>query len=156
MKAIKPTKLLTAGLLNLLLSTLAFADPVSLEMNRADSGAFYINAELDVGVETELLLDTGSSYVGLTRATFDRFSDESEPLFSRHIYGALASGKVEKVPLYLLKSLKLADNCILEDIEVAVFPRADKNILGLNALSRLESFTLELASSRLTSAGCKA
>jgi len=66
----------------------------------------------------------------------------------------MANGKVEKIPLYFVRELKLADNCVLKEIEVAVFPKADRDILGLNALSKLQPFTIELTPASLTSDSC--
>ena len=147
--------LLEIGLFSAL-SPVATAEPVSLDMHQADSGNFYVRAAFAGAVETELLFDTGSGYVSLSKATFDRISASSSPRFSRHIFGKMANGKVEKVAMYKLDELKLAENCVLRDIEVAVFPRADRDILGLNALARLQPFTMQLTPARLTSANCAA
>ena len=130
------------------------ADPVELAMTRAESGNFYVHASLGNGVQSDMLLDTGAGYVSLTRSTFKSLSAGIEPRFSRHIYGAMANGKVEKISLYFLDELKLADNCVLRDLEVAVLPSADRDILGLNALSLMEPFTMQLANAKLTSQGC--
>lgn len=150
MKACKPLTLLLATLL----CSMAVAEPVSLDMHQAASGNFYVHGSLAGDVDTDLLLDTGSGYVSLSQATFERVSATGNPRFARHIFGRMANGKVEKVALYTVAELRLADNCILRDIEVAVFPKADRDILGLNALSRLQPFTLQLTPAKLTSAHC--
>lgn len=127
---------------------------IALDMHQAESGNFYVHATMAGAVETDLLLDTGSGYVSLSKATFDRISATSSPRFSRHIFGTMANGKVQKVAMYYLDELSLSQDCVLKNIEVAVFPRADRDILGLNALARLQPFTLELAPARLTSSHC--
>jgi len=135
----------------------AQAEEVQLNMTQAKSGNLYVHATLQsayANTDTDLLLDTGASYVALTRATFERLNGEAESSFSRYIFGAMANGKVEKIPLYLLAELKLAENCVLNNIEVAVFPKADKDILGLNALSRMQPFTMQFAPALLTSNHC--
>ncbi len=139
-----------------LVGSVALADTVSLDMHQAQSGNFYVRASMAGTVDTDLLLDTGSGYVSLSQSTFDRVSASSEPQFTRHIFGRMANGKVEKVALYTIAELRLAENCVLRDIEVAVFPKADRDILGLNALSRMQPFTMQLAPAKLTSAGCTA
>jgi len=139
------------------LATVAQDTPaIALDMHQAASGNFYVHATMAGAVETDLLLDTGSGYVSLSKATFDRISATSSPRFSRHIFGTMANGKVQKVPMYYLDELALSPECVLRNIEVAVFPRADRDILGLNALARLQPFTLELAPARLTSSHCAA
>jgi len=137
-----------------LASVTATASDISIDMHQVDSGNFYVRALASGDIETDLLLDTGSSYVSLSQNTFNKISAVSAPRFIRHIYGKLANGKVEKVPLYALNELKLAENCVLTNIEVAVFSRADRDILGLNALAKLQPFTMQLTPAKLTSAAC--
>jgi len=144
-------------LINACLVAGALAEPVQLTMTQARSGNLYVHATLQsesASTETELLLDTGASYVALTKSTFNRLNGEAESRFSRFIFGAMANGKVEKIPLYFLAELKLAENCVLNDIEVAVFPKADKDILGLNALSRLQPFTMQFTPAILSINHC--
>lgn len=147
---------ITTLLIGIFLTPAAWAEEFNLAMYQADSGNFYVQATIDNGIDTNLLLDTGSGYVSLSKATFDRISATSSPRFSRHIFGRMANGKVEKVAMYFLKKLRLADNCVLENIEVAIFPNADRDILGLNALAKLQPFTLQLTPARLTSNTCAA
>jgi len=158
------TTLLQSSMAILLINTCLIADvmaevaaPVQLAMTQARSGNLYVHATLQAEsarTETDLLLDTGASYVALTRATFERLNGETESSFSRYIFGAMANGKVEKIPLYMLAELKLAENCVLNNIEVAVFPNADKDILGLNALSRLQPFTMQFSPAILSINHC--
>ena len=154
MKACTQPLLVLTGLLGFALGATAAAAPVSLDMHQADSGNFYIHATVDGNVETDMLFDTGSGYVSLSKATFEKVSASAKPRFTRHIFGRMANGKVEKVAMYTLAELRLADNCVLRDIEVAVFPKADRDILGLNALSRLQPFTMALTPATLTSNNC--
>jgi len=124
-------------------------------LHRSTAGNLYIQAFLGTDVKTDLLLDTGASYVALSKATFEKVADQGNLPFSRYIYGAVATGKVEKIALYRLETLKLSESCILENVEVALLPRADADILGLNALSRLESLTLQFAPARLSTGICQ-
>ena len=130
------------------------AEPISFDMHQAESGNFYVSATLAGNVDTDLLLDTGSGYVSIGKDTFTRISKNLGLRFSRYTYGRMASGKVEKVTLYFVDELKLSNDCILKNIEVAHFPKADKDILGLNALSRLQPFTVQLAPVSFTSSNC--
>lgn len=128
--------------------------PVALTLTRADSGNYILPARLDGSIASNMLLDTGASYVSLSGATFKRLKSHHDARFSRYIYGAMANGKVEKIALYFLDELQLADNCVLRNLEVAVLPRADRDILGLNALEKLQPFTLAFAPATLSSQGC--
>ena len=132
----------------------AQAQDLDLDLVVADSGSFYIHALFNDKVEHDLLLDTGASYVSLNEETFALLNSDQPLEFSRHIYGAMANGKVEKIPLYILPELILAQGCVLHNLEVAVLKNADKGILGMNALKKLQSFTLQLEPAKLTSKGC--
>lgn len=141
-----------AGLLFALLPLATVAEPVSIPLEAADTGTYYVKAGLNAAVETELLLDTGSGYVSLSSKTFARLMDGSRPAPERTITGILADGKAVSVPIYRVAELKLG-NCVLHDIEVAVFRNAARDILGLNALKQMQPFTLQLDPPQL-SANC--
>ncbi len=130
------------------------AEESAIVIQAAASGALYVPAVLDDQVEAEMLIDTGSSYVALSADTFDRISEKTQSNFSRYIYAAMANGKVERVSLFILDSLQLSSTCILKNVEVALLPDADKDILGLNALSLLQPFTISLAPATLSTQSC--
>jgi hypothetical protein len=66
----------------------------------------------------------------------------------------MADGRVEQVPLYLIDELRLGDNCVLRNIEAAVFANANTDIFGLNALQLLQPFSIQLTLGILTSNSC--
>ena len=141
-------------LLNLIIPTIAVADEVEIIMTEASSGGLYIHTELGAAIETDMLLDTGSSYTTLSQLTFDKVNEQSKLSFSRNIYGAMADGRVNQVPLYILDELVLADNCILKNIEVAVLQYGDIDILGLKALKLLQPFSIQLMPAKLSINNC--
>jgi predicted aspartyl protease len=149
----KAAVLHSIGLLCSLLSFAATAGTVSIPLTSAATGTFYVKAGLSATVETELLLDTGSGYVSLSSKTFDRLMDGAEPEPERTITGILADGKSVAVPVYRIAELKLGNDCVLHDIEVAVFKHAARDILGLNALKQMQPFTMQLDPPQL-SANC--
>jgi predicted aspartyl protease len=114
------------------------------EMHRVESGNYYVQGIFGTGVETDLLVDTGSGYVALTRATFTRIKDLPGVTYLRNISGSMANGKQLNVPVYRVASLKLGESCVLTDVEVAVMPGATRDILGLSALRKVEPFALQL------------
>jgi clan AA aspartic protease (TIGR02281 family) len=132
------------GALSLSLTMAAQADTVQIPLETAAAGTFYIKAGINAEIETDLLLDTGSGYVSLSRATFDRISAGSRPELERTITGILADGNSVSVPVYRIDELKLGANCVLHDIEVAVFRNAARDILGLNALKQMQPFTFQM------------
>jgi predicted aspartyl protease len=135
----------------LLLSTLccglcshASAGTSEIHLEAVQAGTFYVKASLDGVVETDLLLDTGSGYVSLSKTTFDRIKDTASTTFQRNITGVMANGKAVSVPVYRIAELKLNSECVLHDIEVAVFRDTSRDILGLNALKQMQPLTLQL------------
>ena len=128
----------------------------SAEMQRVESGNYYVHGIFGAGVETDLLVDTGSGYVALTRATFARLKDLPGVTYLRNIAGSMANGKQLNVAVYRIASLQLGDSCVLTDVEVAVMPGATRDILGLSALRKVEPFALQLEPPVLYLSSCAA
>lgn len=130
----------------LALPALASAERFSYtaDMHRVDSGNYYVHGSFGPGVETDLLVDTGSGYVALTRSTFARIKDLPGVTYLRDIAGSMANGKVLNVPVYRVASLKVGTSCVLTDVEVAVMPGGTRDILGLSALRKAEPFAMQL------------
>lgn len=139
-------RILLATLLGLLWAAaqLQASQSFDIPMQLVSSGAFYVKASLDSRVDTDMLLDTGSGYVSLSDDTFDKIKDEPGTIFRRFITGVMANGKASRVPVYLISELRLSEQCILRDVEVAVFRNAKRDILGLSALRQLQPLTLQL------------
>ena len=115
-----------------------------LPMTTLASGNLALHAYLGSALETDLLFDTGSGYVSLSKASFEHVETQPGTTFERHIRGKLANGAALSVPIYKVRELRLSGECVLRDIEVAVFPHADRDILGINALRQLQPFTVEM------------
>lgn len=128
----------------------------SLPMHARDSGNYFVTGVLSGGVETELLVDTGSGYVALSKQTFSRVKDSPGTVFVRRIAGAMANGRVVEVPIYRVAALSLGEDCVLTDVEVAIFPGSSRDILGLNALRRVEPFAMQLSPPALLVSDCAA
>jgi clan AA aspartic protease (TIGR02281 family) len=134
------------------IAALVFALPITASADRFDhsvpmqqqkSGNYYVHGVLSDGVETDFLVDTGSGYVSLSKNTFSRLERQNGTEYLRDILGAMANGKVVKVPVYRVATLTLGA-CVLADVEVAVFPGSARDILGLSALRRIEPFAMQL------------
>lgn len=116
-----------------------------VSLSQTESGTYSVADVLIEGqVKADFLLDTGASYASISRQTFRQLKDAAEPEIVRHIHGALADGKVVKVPVYRLGSLRLSEGCEVRDIEVVVLGNSGRDILGMNVLSRLQPLTMSL------------
>lgn len=128
----------------------------SAAMQQVDSGNYYVHGDFGNGVETDFLVDTGSGYVALSRQTFERLERDTTVDYLREITGRMANGKLLRVPVYRVASLKLGDSCTLTDIEVTVMPGGDRNILGLSALRKAQPFAMQLSPPVLLLSNCGA
>jgi predicted aspartyl protease len=148
----------TLGLLMLLLlltASVSQAEPVNLPLELANSGNFYLHGTLLEEVDTDLLVDTGSGYVSLGSRTFNRIRRLPGTEYLRDIQGTLANGNTLRIPIYRVAELMLNEDCVLRNIEVAVFLGADRDILGLNALRRMQPFTLQMDPPTLIATQCR-
>lgn len=125
-------------------------------MQQHDSGQYYVLGVLSGGVETDFLVDTGSGYVALSKETFERVERSSGTEYVRDIVGAMANGRMMKVPIYRVAELAISGECRLENVEVAVLPSGARNILGLSALRRVEPFAMQLSPPQLWLSHCTA
>ena len=142
-----------------LLPAAAFAElgtEVSVPMWQQGSGGYYVHATLGSGVESALLVDTGSSYVVLSRDTFRKLERAGETAFARSIRGTTAAGRSVEAKVYSISELALGDGCVLSNVEAVVLPKADRDILGLSALRRLQPFSLNFEPAELIVSTCSA
>lgn len=129
----------------------SFRDAVPLI--EQESGQYYVRGRIDGGIETDFLVDTGASYVALSQATFERVRAGSRTAVVRQIVGVTADGRRRRVPIHRVAEIAIGE-CRIGDVEVAVLRSADRDILGLSALRRVEPFALTLSPPRLWLSDC--
>ena len=66
----------------------------SVPLVQQPSGAFYIRGSIGDSIETEPLVDTGSTYAVLTPSTFKALEKSEGAIFKRTIHGTPAGGRV--------------------------------------------------------------
>ena len=138
-------------------ATVALAETpgsLSVPMWQQDSGGFYVQGVFKGEVESDMLVDTGSSYVVLSRSTFAKLEHDPDTVYQRTIRGTTAAGRVTEAKVYTIAELTLGERCILRNVEAVVLPRADRDILGLSALRRLQPFALQFEPATLTMTAC--
>ena len=122
----------------------------SLEQH--ESGGLYLHAEVATGVDAEFLLDTGASMVTVTEEVLSAAKSRGEAHHAGAIAARLANGRLQKMEVWELDHLRLGA-CDVGPVEVAVVPKG-RNILGLNALSRMAPFAIHLSPLKLAVSGC--
>lgn len=121
-------------------------------LDQHQSGGLYLNAEVATGVQAEFLLDTGASMVTVTEEVLDAAKSRGEAHHAGAIAARLANGRLQKMEVWELEHLRLG-TCDVGPVEVAVV-RKGRNILGLNALSRMAPFAIHLSPLKLAVSGC--
>ncbi len=121
------------------------------------TGTYYVQSNIADTLSTRMLVDTGSSYSTLSEAMLHRLlqEDEDSVVYIRSQQGILANGQQISVPLYRIKRLRIGDHCVLEDVEMAVFPRSRRAILGLNVLAQLSPFSISVDPPEIHLSGCQ-
>ncbi len=127
----------------------------SVPLIQQASGAFYVRGTLGGSVAADFLVDTGSSYVALSKQTFDMLRQSGATTYLRSIRGATANGRVIRAKVYEVSALSIGDDCVLKSVEVVVMPGSDRDILGLSALRRVEPFTVALEPLALRFEACR-
>ena len=142
-----------------LIATLAMSETpenLSVPMWQQDSGGFYVRGVFSGEVSSDMLVDTGSSYVVLSRETFAKLKHHPATVFQRTIRGATAAGRVMEAKVYSIPELALSEHCVLRNVEAVVLPSANRDILGLSALRRLQPFEMQFEPAALTMTTCDA
>jgi len=127
-----------------------------IPMHTKGTVTYYVSGFINGAVTSDFLVDTGSGYVTINTKTLKKLNREGSAEFVKKISAVMADGSETVVPVYRLATLKLSDNCIIQDIEAAVMPGSTPNILGLNALKKAAPFSMSMTPPVLTLAGCTA
>jgi clan AA aspartic protease (TIGR02281 family) len=131
------------------------AAAVSIDLQRRDSGTFYIPGTIQGYGEVELLVDTGSSFLVINEAMLIDLQKAGSASFSHELHGCMADGSATVVPVYRLAGVRLGTECWVQDVEAAVFPGTSRPILGMNILVRLAPFTFSTEPPQLALNQCR-
>jgi predicted aspartyl protease len=116
---------------------------------------FYISGQIGDMGPTDFMVDTGSSYMTINERTLARLRGSQQPQYLRELTGVLANGDQIRVPVYSLARVRIGELCLLEDIEVAVFPGDTRQILGLSALLKAAPFVFSTDPPQLKLSNCQ-
>ncbi len=126
----------------------------TVPMRHGSAATYYVAGYVGGAGETEFMVDTGSGYVTINEVTLEALKDSDRAHYSRNLRGILADGRKLTVPVYVIRSLTIGENCRLRNVEAAVFPGATRQILGLSALKKAAPFTFSFDPPHLTLSNC--
>jgi hypothetical protein len=104
------------------------------------TSAFYIEGHIEGFGTAELLVDTGSGYTTIDIDTLAVLKRRGHARYLKDLKGIMADGSQKILPVYRIASINLGGDCVVRDVEAAVFPARTRPILGLNVLSKVSPF----------------
>lgn len=130
------------------------AKPIAMRVSAA--GTFYIPVYLQGLQQMDFLVDTGSSHTVINERTLAVLQANGQAKYAAQISGTTADGVTRNIPLYTLQAIDIGHNCVLRNVEVAVFPGETRQILGLSTLSKVGSLVFSMSPPALQLANCHA
>ncbi len=134
----------------------AYADNKNaVPMQNIGFGTYYVSVKLADLADSQFMVDTGSGYVAINQHSLDALKENNEVRYLREIKGVMANGKSFIIPIWQVSSLTLNEQCILKDVEVAVFPGKTRQILGLSALKKAAPLEISFDPPQLVLSSCE-
>lgn len=126
-----------------------------VNLSRHAANTYYLKGQLGSYGDTDLLVDTGSSYMVINQAMLDALYADGQAQYHRDLSGTMADGSRQIVKLYQIKNIRLGESCWISDVQAAVIPGADRPILGMTLLARLAPFTFSADPAELVLSNCQ-
>ncbi|MET0089753.1 MAG: retroviral-like aspartic protease family protein [Candidatus Thiodiazotropha sp.] len=123
-------------------------------MHSKGANTYYISGKIGSMPPSEFMVDTGSSYMTINESTLAELRSVSNPRYIRDLKGVLADGTEMRVPVYAVRDVMIGEECLLEEVEVAVFPGSTRQILGLSALLKTAPFIFSTEPPQLQLSNC--
>jgi len=145
----------------LFLLTFALSLPVSAEqytvsvpIHEKGAATFYLKGKLGNLDYADFMVDTGSGYLVINQDSLAQLKKSGQAGYVKDIKGILANGKEFVVPVWRISSLTISEQCVLRDVEAAVFPGKTRQILGLTALKKAAPFILSFDPPQIVLSHC--
>lgn len=123
-------------------------------MHLKGASTFYISGRIGAMPPADFMVDTGSSYMTINEETLANLKLTEEPVYLHDLTGVLANGDHMRVPVYSISRVQLGEACMLEEVEVAVFPGKTRQILGLSVLLKAAPFVFSTDPPQLQLSNC--
>lgn len=151
--------IVTLALISLFLSApTAFSAQfeTTVPMSKKGTSTYYVPVKFDGNLDNDLMVDTGSDYVTINKATLDSLKERGKVDYVKRVGGTMANGSDIVVPIYRIADLNIGCCCILHNVEAAVFEGTERQILGLSALKKVAPFAMSVDPAHLILSDCKA
>jgi predicted aspartyl protease len=133
-----------------------FAEQYNIAVPIHEKGAatFYLKGKLGSLDYADFMVDTGSGYLVINQESLAKLKKAGQAGYVKDIKGILANGKEFIVPVWRVSSLTISEQCVLHDVEAAVFPGRTRQILGLTALRKAAPFILSFDPPQIVLSHC--
>jgi len=142
------------GMLFFCVNGVASEFDVVVPIHNNGASAFYVDARFGSLDNTELLVDTGSGYVTISTDSLQALRKNGEAVYVKDVKGRLANGAELVVSVWRVGQITIGDECVIKNVEAAVFPDTKRQILGLNALKKTAPFMVSFSPPKLSLSAC--
>lgn len=144
-----------ATLLSLLIVDVVLAASYkTIPMNQKRLATYYVDAVMHGSGAVEFMVDTGAGYTTINEYTLARLVKADNAVYVGELTGVMADGSEHRLPVYRIKHLVLGEDCVLNNVEAAVFPQKTRMLLGLTALEKAAPFVFSTNPPRLSLSNC--
>lgn len=118
---------------------------ITIDMYKHSLETYYTNADIDGIGKIRMMVDTGAGYTTINEIILLQLTKQNKARYEGNLIGIMADGREVSIPLYLI-TMQIGE-CVLENVEVAVFPYNTRALLGLSVLERFPSFKFDMKNS---------
>ncbi len=137
------------------LASQAIAAPLqTIPMNQKRLATYYIEANMHGSGAVEFMVDTGAGYTTINEHTLSLLKQAGNADYVGELTGVMADGSEHRLPVYRIKRLVLGKDCVLNNVEAAVFPQKTRMLLGLSALRKAAPFVFSTNPPSLSLSNC--
>lgn len=108
------------------------------------TAAYYIEGHIEGFGTAQLLVDTGSGYTTIDEETLAVLKKSGRAKYLKKLRGIMADGSRKILPVYLIAGINLGGECMVRDVEAAVFPARTRPILGMKTLRKVSPFIFSM------------
>ena len=128
-----------------------------IRLHQTSTDAFYVLGDIDGYGIANMLVDTGSTYTAIDQETLTQLQATGDAIYLSVLQAHMADGSKLNVKVYRISGISLGGGaCVIRNIEVAVYPKGTRPILGLSALDKVSPFIFSTNPPALSLSNCSA
>lgn len=125
-------------------------------MHRKHLATYYVQGEISGFGAVELMVDTGAGYMTINQQILSTLQASGQAEYVKDLTGVLADGSRIGISVYRIEEITVGEQCVLKNVEAALFPTQARMLLGLSALQKAAPFVFSTDPPRLLLSKCSA